>query len=298
MTRLSEVLVFITIFVRQMFFTFWYLPALRLMKSLFFTRLDIVEEMKEEYKQYGQKDYYWILEFLDSHYERSSYKKNGADLVLKMNDAKDIHELLATRKEVSQFITNNNIRFLHDEVRQCTLTPNRIDKYVNRCFNGNIVRLIEELPNDDGSIGTALELYVNSYYVDPTSDERILHTLRNKFGNAIANKLANLEGVKTKYCDCLNRQSDYPEGSNGKKRLLDKYYKLQKELKRYGYVTHDYDIKDTRLFDKIFMTIFIAILVIFLLFILYIIVMLQDFLVIAALILFVGWALAKFVAGG
>ena len=34
-----------------------------------------IGNMKEDYKKYGQTDYYWILEFLDSDYERSSYKK-------------------------------------------------------------------------------------------------------------------------------------------------------------------------------------------------------------------------------
>ena len=49
-----------------------------------------IGNMKEDYKKYGQTDYYWILEFLDSDYERSSYKKNGADIVLKMNNAENI----------------------------------------------------------------------------------------------------------------------------------------------------------------------------------------------------------------
>ena len=204
--------------------------------------------MKEEYKKYGQTDYYWILEFLDSDYERSSYKKNGADIVLKMNNAGNIKELIVIRMEIHKFIEQNNIgKYLVNQDILNPLKANRMDKFINRCFNGNVKRLIEELPDNEESIDKALELYVNSYYIDPTTDSHITKALRQKFGDSISGKLANLEGVKNKYWDCLNKYKDnisYPEGSNGSKRIFEEYKNLQKELERYGYVYHIYDIVD------------------------------------------------------
>lgn len=204
--------------------------------------------MKEEYKKYGQTDYYWILEFLDSDYERSSYKMNGADIVLKMNEAKDIKELMKIRMAIHNFIEHNNIG--RDLVSQNILYPlnaNRIDKFINRCFNGNVKRLIEELPDNEESIGKALELYVNSYYIDPTTDTHLTKAIRHKYGESIYGKLVYLEGVKMKYWDCLNKYKDtisYPQGSNGSKKLFEKYKMLQKELERYGYASHIYDVLD------------------------------------------------------
>ena len=205
--------------------------------------------MKEEYKKYGQTNYYWILEFLDSDYERSSYKKNGADIVLKMNDAKDIKELLKIRVEIHNFIEQNNIgrhlvsrNFLHP------LNANRIDTVINRCFNININRLIEELPDNEESIDKALELYVNTYYIDPRSG-----------------KLTNLEGIKMKYWDCLDKYKDnisYPKGSNGSKNLLKKYNKLKKELERYGYVRHIYDESENNYSGMILGIVFIVLIAI------------------------------------
>ena len=207
-----------------------------------------IGNMKEDYKKYGQTDYYWILEFLDSDYERSSYKKNGADIVLKMNNAENIKELMEIRMEIHKFIEQNNIgKHLINQNILNPLNANRMDKFINRCFNGNVKRLIEELPDNEESIGKALELYVNSYYIDPTTDTPITKAIRNKFGNSIAEKLTNLEGVKMKYWDCLNKYKDnisYPEGSNGSKKLFEKYKKLQKEMERYGYVFHIYDAID------------------------------------------------------
>lgn len=204
--------------------------------------------MKEEYKKYGQTDYYWILEFLDGDYERSSYKKNGADIVLKMNNAGNIKELIVIRMEIHKFIEQNNIgKYLVNQDILNPLKANRMDKFINRCFNGNVKRLIEELPDNEESIDKALELYVNSYYIDPTTDSNITKVLRQKFGDSISGKLANLEGVKNKYWDCLNKYKDnisYPEGSNGSKRIFEEYKNLQKELERYGYVYHIYDIVD------------------------------------------------------
>lgn len=204
--------------------------------------------MKEEYKKYGQTDYYWILEFLDGDYERSSYKKNGADIVLKMNNAGNIKELIVIRMEIHKFIEQNNIgKYLVNQDILNPLKANRMDKFINRCFNGNVKRLIEELPDNEESIDKALELYVNSYYIDPTTDSHITKALRQKFGDSISGKLANLEGVKNKYWDCLNKYKDnisYPEGSNGSKRIFEEYKNLQKELERYGYVYHIYDIVD------------------------------------------------------
>ena len=204
--------------------------------------------MKEEYKKYGQTDYYWILEFLDGDYERSSYKKNGADIVLKMNNAGNIKELIVIRMEIHKFIEQNNIgKYLVNQDILNPLKANRMDKFINRCFNGNVKRLIEELPDNEESIDKALELYVNSYYIDPTTDSHITKALRQKFGDSISGILANLEGVKNKYWDCLNKYKDnisYPEGSNGSKRIFEEYKNLQKELERYGYVYHIYDIVD------------------------------------------------------
>lgn len=204
--------------------------------------------MKEDYKKYGQTDYYWILEFLDSDYERSSYKKNGADIVLKMNNAGNIKELIVIRMEIHKFIEQNNIgKYLVNQDILNPLKANRMDKFINRCFNGNVKRLIEELPDNEESIDKALELYVNSYYIDPTTDSHITKVLRQKFGDSISSKLANLEGVKNKYWDCLNKYKNnisYPEGSNGSKRIFEEYKNLQKELERYGYVYHIYDIVD------------------------------------------------------
>ena len=204
--------------------------------------------MKEEYKKYGQTDYYWILEFLDSDYERSSYKKNGADIVLKMNNAGNIKELIVIRMEIHKFIEQNNIgKYLVNQDILNPLKANRMDKFINRCFNGNVKRLIEELPDNEESIDKALELYVNSYYIDPTTDYHITKALRQKFGDSISGKLANLEGIKNKYWDCLNKYKNnisYPEGSNGSKRIFEEYKNLQKELERYGYVYHIYDIVD------------------------------------------------------
>ncbi len=204
--------------------------------------------MKEDYKKYGQTDYYWILEFLDSDYERSSYKKNGADIVLKMNNAGNIKELIVIRMEIHKFIEQNNIgKYLVNQDILNPLKANRMDKFINRCFNGNVKRLIEELPDNEESIDKALELYVNSYYIDPTTDSHITKVLRQKFGDSISSKLANLEGVKNKYWDCLDKYKNnisYPEGSNGSKRVFEKYKTLQKELERYGYVYHIYDIVD------------------------------------------------------
>ena len=204
--------------------------------------------MKEDYKKYGQTDYYWILEFLDSDYERSSYKKNGADIVLKMNNAGNIKELIVIRMEIHKFIEQNNIgKYLVNQDILNPLKANRMDKFINRCFNGNVIRLIEELPDNEESIDKALELYVNSYYIDPTTDYHITKALRQKFGDSISSKLANLEGVKNKYWDCLDKYKNnisYPEGSNGSKRVFEKYKTLQKELERYGYVYHIYDIVD------------------------------------------------------
>ena len=204
--------------------------------------------MKEEYKKYGQTDYYWILEFLDSDYERSSYKKNGADIVLKMNNAGNIKELIVIRMEIHKFIEQNNIgKYLVNQDILNPLKANRMDKFINRCFNGNVKRLIEELPDNEESIDKALELYVNSYYIDPTTDSHITKALRQKFGDSISGKLANLEGIKNKYWDCLNKYKNnisYPEGSNGSKRIFEEYKNLQKELERYGYVYHIYDIVD------------------------------------------------------
>ena len=204
--------------------------------------------MKEEYKKYGQTDYYWILEFLDGDYERSSYKKNGADIVLKMNNAGNIKELIVIRMEIHKFIEQNNIgKYLVNQDILNPLKANRMDKFINRCFNGNVKRLIEDLPDNEESIDKALELYVNSYYIDPTTDSHITKALRQKFGDSISGKLANLEGVKNKYWDCLNKYKDnisYPEGSNGSKRIFEEYKNLQKELERYGYVYHIYDIVD------------------------------------------------------
>lgn len=204
--------------------------------------------MKEDYKKYGQTDYYWILEFLDSDYERSSYKKNGADIVLKMNNAGNIKELIVIRMEIHKFIEQNNIgKYLVNQDILNPLKANRMDKFINRCFNGNVKRLIEELPDNEESIDKALELYVNSYYIDATTDSHITKVLRQKFGDSISSKLANLEGVKNKYWDCLNKYKNnisYPEGSNGSKRIFEEYKNLQKELERYGYVYHIYDIVD------------------------------------------------------
>ena len=204
--------------------------------------------MKEDYKKYGQTDYYWILEFLDSDYERSSYKKNGADIVLKMNNAGNIKELMEIRMEIHKFIEQNNIgKYLINQNILNPLNANRMDKFINRCFNGNVKRMIEELPDNEESIDKALELYVNSYYIDPTTDSHITKVLRQKFGDSISSKLANLEGVKNKYWDCLNKYKNnisYPEGSNGSKRIFEEYKNLQKELERYGYVYHIYDIVD------------------------------------------------------
>ena len=204
--------------------------------------------MKEDFKKYGQTDYYWILEFLDSDYERSSYKKNGADIVLKMNNAGNIKELIVIRMEIHKFIEQNNIgKYLVNQDILNPLKANRMDKFINRCFNGNVKRLIEELPDNEESIDKALELYVNSYYIDPTTDSHITKVLRQKFGDSISSKLANLEGVKNKYWDCLNKYKNnisYPEGSNGSKRIFEEYKNLQKELERYGYVYHIYDIVD------------------------------------------------------
>ncbi|OYP58698.1 hypothetical protein CIK99_03420 [Prevotella sp. P5-92] len=204
--------------------------------------------MKEDYKKYGQTDYYWILEFLDSDYERSSYKKNGADIVLKMNNAGNIKELIVIRMEIHKFIEQNNIgKYLVNQDILNPLKANRMDKFINRCFNGNVKRLIKELPDNEESIDKALELYVNSYYIDPTTDSHITKVLRQKFGDSISSKLANLEGVKNKYWDCLNKYKNnisYPEGSNGSKRIFEEYKNLQKELERYGYVYHIYDIVD------------------------------------------------------
>ena len=204
--------------------------------------------MKEDYKKYGQTDYYWILEFLDSDYERSSYKKNGADIVLKMNNAGNIKELIVIRMEIHKFIEQNNIgKYLVNQDILNPLKANRMDKFINRCFNGNVKRLIEELPDNEESIDKALELYVNSYYIDPTTDSHITKVLRQKFGDSISSKLANLEGVKNKYWDCLNKYKNnisYPEGSNGSKRIFEEYKNLQKELERFGYVYHIYDIVD------------------------------------------------------
>ena len=204
--------------------------------------------MKEDYKKYGQTDYYWILEFLDSDYERSSYKKNGADIVLKMNNAGNIKELIVIRMEIHKFIEQNNIgKYLVNQDILNPLKANRMDKFINRCFNGNVKRLIEELPDNEESIDKALELYVNSYYTDSTTDSHITKVLRQKFGDSISGKLANLEGIKNKYWDCLNKYKNnisYPEGSNGSKRIFEEYKNLQKELERYGYVYHIYDIVD------------------------------------------------------
>ena len=210
--------------------------------------LHAIGNMKEDYKKYGQTDYYWILEFLDSDYERSSYKKNGADIVLKMNNAENIKELMEIRMEIHKFIEQNNIgKYVVNQDILNPLKANRMDKFINRCFNGNVKRLIEELPDNEESIDKALELYVNSYYIDPTTDSHITKVLRQKFGDSISSKLANLEGVKNKYWDCLNKYKNnisYPEGSNGSKRIFEEYKNLQKELERYGYVYHIYDIVD------------------------------------------------------
>ena len=223
-----------------------------------------IGNMKEDYKKYGQTDYYWILEFLDSDYERSSYKKNGADIVLKMNNAENIKELMEIRMEIHKFIEQNNIgKHLINQNILNPLNANRMDKFINRCFNGNVKRLIEELPNNEESIDKALELYVNSYYIDPTTDFHITNVLRKKFGNSISGKLTNLEGVKNKYWDCLDKYKNnisYPEGSNGSKRVFEKYKTLQKELERYGYVYHIYDIVDESKLYMIIAAIFVVIL--------------------------------------
>ena len=222
--------------------------------------------MKEEYKKYGQTDYYWILEFLDSDYERSSYKKNGADIVLKMNDAKDIKELLKIRVEIHNFIEQNNIgRHLVSQNFLHPLNANRIDTVINRCFNININRLIEELPDNEESIDKALELYVNTYYIDPRTDYNVTEALRKKFGNSISGKLTNLEGIKMKYWDCLDKYKDnisYPKGSNGSKNLLKKYNKLKKELERYGYVRHIYDESENNYSGMILGIVFIVLIAI------------------------------------
>ena len=165
-----------------------------------------------------------------------------------MNNAGNIKELIVIRMEIHKFIEQNNIgKYLVNQDILNPLKANRMDKFINRCFNGNVKRLIEELPDNEESIDKALELYVNSYYIDPTTDSHITKALRQKFGDSISGKLANLEGVKNKYWDCLNKYKDnisYPEGSNGSKRIFEEYKNLQKELERYGYVYHIYDIVD------------------------------------------------------
>ena len=83
------------------------------------------------------------------------------------------------------------------------------------------MRLIEELPNKEESIDKALRLYVNSYYIDPTTDIHITNALQEKFGNSILGKMINVERLKMKYWDCLIKLKDnisYPEGSNGRKK--------------------------------------------------------------------------------
>lgn len=209
----------------------------------------------EEYNKYSKTDYYWVLEFLNSDYERSSYKKNGADIILKMNDAKNIKELLNYRREIHNFIENNRIgEYLINNKSIYPLTPKKMDIYFNRCFNGNIVRLIEELPNKEESIDKALKLYVNSYYIEPTTDIHITKALQDKFGNSIIAKMINVQGLKTKYWDCLIKLKDnisYPEGSNGRKKLLHEHKQLQKGLKKYGYIRHIYDLSDSNISEMI-----------------------------------------------
>lgn len=250
--------------------------------------------MKEDYKKYGQTNYYWILEFLDNDYERSSYKTNGADLVLKMNDAKDIKELLKIRMEIHQFIEHNKIgrNFVNEDVLS-PLAINRMDKFVNRCFNGNIVRLIEELPSDEESIGKALELYVNSYYIDSATDERITSVLRKKFGNSISGKLANLEGVKMKYWDCLDKRKSYPEGSNGRKKLLEQSNKLQKELKRCGYVLHIYDGAKSKIVKIVMLDVVLVIVIILFLILLGFIIYMSELIGIFLVIIGIYWVLSR-----
>ena len=110
------------------------------------------------------------------------------------------------------------------------------------------MRLIEELPNKEESIDKALRLYVNSYYIDPTTDIHITNALQEKFGNSILGKMINVERLKMKHWDCLIKPKDnisYPEGSNGRKKLLKEYSQLHKQLKKYSYIRHIYELSDS-----------------------------------------------------
>ena len=60
--------------------------------------------------------------------------------------------------------------------------------------------------------------------------------------------------------DKYKNNISYPEGSNGSKRVFEKYKTLQKELERYGYVYHTYDIVDESKLYMIIAAIFVVIL--------------------------------------